>query len=411
MLVMSNNLTNYVKFKGEFGELLKSERVLITGNTEIYTMKMGDFNRKFYSSSLYGIVGGKAFGLAYMEQNFLNSDAVLTRLGQIVDKGIVFKYTEPYSFSNFFSTIYEYKNQLIAEEVVKEENNALKERYKLQREAYRERRAQMKEEYEKILLDWKAEKESVKEANKTLLAEWQIAYDKADESLKKFISKPEEIPEPKKPEEPDYGEKPTEPPLRALPRVRNIREERLDNSQAFRILRRFKYCKVDGTEWGIMIKRDKDLSFTSENIRLLSTETISLDEFKEFLSISDKDFKNAQNITQSFFDYDTPALVADIDDSIFDLEFNENELEDIKLVPLTGIKPMFAASMLAGGIGEYFQEVILDGERIAIKGAMVKSTVERKTLLNGKEIVEVIESNSQKLGVYNTENFHFQLLG
>lgn len=396
----------------EIADRLKSEKVLFTSSKDIY-LNTGDevlqFNRRFYSSSLYG-VNGKNFGLAYMEQNFLNNDVVFQKLSQVVDRGIIFKYQVPWSFDNFFQQIKAYEAGLAAQELVKKENEELKEAYREKREAYRENRRILKEAYEAELEAWKDAKEEVKKANKAQLAEWQEAFDKADESLKKFIAKPEEIPEPPKPAEPDYGEKPAEPPLKALPRVEGVRELRLDNTLAFRILRRFRFCKVTGTEWGLLIKREKDLTFTIDNLGILELEEISKDEFLSFIEKNDVDFKASQGIKQSFFDMDTPELLAAIDTSLSELIYEEDENEDIHLVPLAPIKPMHAASMLAGGLGEYYNEVILDGDVVALKGAMVKESIERKTLLQGKEITEIIETQTQKLGVYNLSDFSFSLM-
>lgn len=411
MVIVANSTTNYLSFKKQFGEFLKSKKTLFTADRGMYlSNSFLEVDKTIFGTSFFGI-SGKCYGIGYMEQNFINSDVTLQKLSQVVDKGLVFKYTEPYSFSNFFSILREFEAGLAAEAKVIAENDALKARFKERKEAYKIFKAEKKAEYEESLVQWKVSAKEVDKQNKQNLKEWEEAYNKADESLRKFITKPEEIPEPKKPEEPYYGEKPSEPPLIALPKVKNIRDERIDTTTAYRILRKFRYCRVVGTEWGIMIKRDKELTLTMANIPLLKVEDISIDEFKEFLSENDNDLKNAENVKQSFYNHDIPELLATIDDSLFDLKFKEEELEGYSLPPLAGIKPMFAASMLAGGIGEYFQEVELDGEAIAIKGAMVKTTSERKTLLNGKEITEVIESNIQKLGVYNTETFNFQLLG
>lgn len=396
----------------EIADRLKSEKVLFTGSKDIY-LNTGDnvlqFNRRFYSSSLYG-VNGKNFGLAYMEQNFLQNDVVFQKLSQVVDRGIIFKYNVPWSFDNFFQILKSYEAGIAAQEIVKKENDELKEAYKIKREAYREKRRELKEAYEAELEAWKDAKEEVKKANKAQLAEWQEAFDKADESLKKFIVQPEEIPEPAKPAEPDYGEKPAEPPLKALPKVEGIREQRLDSTIAFRILKRFRFCKVKGTEYGLLIKREKDLTLSLDNLAMLALEDIEKEEFLSFIEANDVDFKASQNIKQSFFDMDAPELLAAIDTSLSELIYEEDENEDIHLVPLAPIKPMHAASMLAGGLGEYYNEVILDGDVVALKGAMVKESIERKTLLQGKEITEIIETQTQKLGVYNLSDFSFSLM-
>ena len=79
--------------------------------------------------------------------------------------------------------------------------------------------------------------------------------------------------------------------------------------------------------------------------------------------------------------------------------------------PLAPIKPMHAASMLAGGIGEYSKELDLDGHKVLIKAAIVKEYKSRNMIVNGKDVTETVEFFEQKMGVYNLDRRELRILG
>lgn len=411
MLLVSNsrpNLEAIMFLDQEFMKKIKNELVLSTQNRENF-LKF-NLGRRFFSSSVAG-VPNKSFGIAYLEQNFLSNEFMFLKVSNIVTAACIFKYLEPWSFQNFFAIIEEAKRGVAAEERVKEEIDKMKESYQEKIEVWKEDKKILKEAYDLSIEKWKEEKAKIKESNKKQKEEWQIAYDSADEAVKKFIIQPADIPYPEEPAKPQYAEKPTEPVYPSLPKVRNIREERLDNTLAWKILRRFRFCKVEGSQWGILIKRSEDLSFSFDNVSSLSLETISYAEFLDFIEKNDKNHAPSNNIKQSFTDFEAIELMAQIDSTFEEMSFSEETNEDIILPPLAPIKPMHAASMLAGGIGEFYKEVILNNDRIAIKAAIVKELVQRDSLINGKQITEIVETQNQKLGVYNLEDFNFKMLG
>jgi hypothetical protein len=209
---------------------------------------------------------------------------------------------------------------------------------------------------------------------------------------------------PAKPEEPNYPE---------MPRIAGIQDRfyKPETSLVWKILRRFEYLQVLGTNLGLMKKREKELMFNVKNLSEISVGEISIDDFYEYINSHNVDSASAKELKQSFADPVAVELFADVDFTITDLMFSEETDESIILPPLAPIKPMHAASMLAGGIGEYYKEVILNGETVALKAAIVKEPTSRTTVINGREVTEVIEQNIQKLGVYNTLRREFRILG
>lgn len=408
MIVITNGETGLNKFlKDPIQALFESEKVLFTENRTIYK----NFNgRKFFGSAHK--VKKNAFGLAYIEQNFISHEIMMLSLASSISKGIIFEYFRPYAFKSFFDSIEMTKAGVVAQERVKERIDAMKESFDKEKELWRANRKRVNEEYEIIESKWKEECSVVKQANKDLIKEWQEAVDAAPENIKKFIAKPEEQALPAKPEKETLPPKPEEPKYPDLPKVRNFRDDRLDSGLVWKILRRFRYCSVEGSHWGLLIRREEDLNFSNKLLLEANfEEKVSKEFFEEFIKQNDLNLKNSNNIEQDLVNVEAIELVCGEDDSFLDLTFSEENDKTVILPPLTKIKPMHAASMLAGGIGEYYKEVVLDNEPVAIKAAIVKELTKRTTIQQGKEIEETIELNNQKLGVYNLMDFSFRLLG
>lgn len=410
MLLITNGENGLTKILNDqkLNNVLTSEKVLFTENRNVY--KKATNCKKFFSAGHK--VKKNSFGIGFIEQNFLSHEIMMLSLSNSITKGIIFEYLQPWAFKQFFDSIEMTKAGVLAQENVKNRIEKMKEDFSTEKEKWREERKKINEDFEEVEKLWKERCSEIKEENKGLIKEWEDAVKQAPDSIKKFITKPEEVPLPEKPEKPKLRDKPLEPNYPELPKVRSFRDDRLDSGLVWKILKRFRYCQVEGSTWGLLIKRDEDLSFSNKVILENEfKEKITEVEFLEFLRVNDINLKNSNNIEQDLVSVDAIELACGEDDSFLDLCFSEENDKTIMLPPLTKIKPMHAASMLAGGIGEYYKEVILDNEPVAIKAAIVKEITKRNSIQNGREIEETIELNNQKLGVYNLTDFTFKLLG
>jgi len=211
---------------------------------------------------------------------------------------------------------------------------------------------------------YKEQKKKVKEHNKALKAEYEKALEEAPESVKAFIQEPEYLPEPEKPKEPIMPE---------YSKGYSLNMDRQDRSYGWKLLSRFEFFKIEGSDFGYLRKRPEMLKFSART----ATEVAKIGEMTkgEFLE-----------------------------------EIRRLDV-DTRLPPLAPIKPMHAASMLAGGIGEFSKEIDLGGEQNLIKAAIVKEFSTRKILMGSKEIEETVEFYEQKMGVYNLDRRELRVLG
>lgn len=362
--------------------LAKTAPVLCTANAELYkALRM----KKIFSGVLSGIPN-KTFGFAYIENHVLTNETLLLKLANIVNGGLVFQYTIPWAFENFFYQVSRFKETLEKEEKV------------------RQQREQLKAQYDKDRENYKVLKKEVEEQNELLKAQYEKALEEAPESVKAFIQEPKWAETPKKPEEPKYPE---------FEKGYSIHNERLDRTLPWRVLMNFELIEIKGTNLGLFKKRTERLDFNGKNVLSLKIGQMTSEEFETFFKKEDIDIqKKIEEIKQSFFDVDSIEIVAKTDFTIKEMMFSEeqNELEEFILPPLAPIKPMHAASMLAGGVGGYSKEMILKGERVLLKAATVKEFKTRKTVYDGKEVEEVIELYEEKLGIYNLDRRDLRLI-
>jgi len=366
---------------------IKSKKIGLTGSEDMYRfMRSKDFEKVIYGSSMGGIPS-KAFGLVYAEQFVINTEVNLLKLFQITNGGVIFPYVLPWPLEKFIDNVDSFRHTLEQEEKVREERERLKEAYKTQMEKY------------------KALKKEVKEKNKKLKEEYKTALKEAPDSVKAFIQEPEYIPEPEKPAEPNYPE---------YKNGYSLLTDRQDKSFGWKLLARFEFYKVKDTPFGFLKKRPELLTFNTKNaFEVAEIKEISRGEFFTLIQRMDVDTPKINEMKQNLYDSDTVSIVAETDSSFEELLFSEEAdgVNEVKLPPLAPIKPMHAASMLAGGIGEYSKELELNGEKVLIKAAIVKEFKTRKILMGNKEVEETVEFYEQKMGVYNIDRRELRILG
>jgi len=393
MLVCTNREQQLLEFLDSDKIVQRGPVTFITGNKVLFksntvAKRRIDVGLKtFFAESLgAGIIPRRSFGIAVVDQVMIHNEVNLSILSQTVNSGIVFPWFLPQGFSAFFMGMADYEREV------------------KRQDEFRERREKMKEEWKEEKIAWKALREEIKAENEAKMAEFNEALESIPEAAKQFVQPPALREIPAKPEEPIYPE---------LPKVVGVQDRfyKPQNSLVWKVLRRFEYLEVKGTNLGLMRKREQELTFTIENLASLSTGEISQDDFYAFVNKNNIDGISSHEMKQSFSDYSALELFASIDFSMNELMFSEETEESFILPPLAPIKPMHAASMLAGGIGEYYREVNLNGEKVAIKAAIVKEPTTRVTVINGRETKEVIEQQTQKLGVYNLDRREFRLLG
>ncbi len=393
MLIITGRESHLLEFLNNQNISHRGPVTLVTGNKILFKSKTVETQRKengmraFFAETIgASLLPRRSFGIAVVDQVMIHNEVNLTLLSQSVNAGVIFPYFVPAGFSQFFLGMQDYRREIEAQERVKA------------------RRKEMEEEWKKQKDEWKILKNQIKEENDVKLAEFEEMIKSVPEAARQYMTPPPLREIPPKPEEPRYPE---------MPRVAGVQDRfhKPQNSLVWKVLRRFEYLQVKGTNLGLLKKREQDLTFNIENLESLSTGEISVEEFYEFVNKSNVNSASSNDMKQSFADPAALELFAEMDFSIEELVFSEETEESVILPPLAPIKPMHAASMLAGGIGEYYREVMLHGERVAIKAAIVKEPTTRTTVINGREIKETIEQQIQKLGVYNIDRREFKLLG
>ena len=374
----------------EASEQIPSKRgkTLVTGRESLYDKGLNNykFDKVIYGYSLSGIPN-RSFGIAVVEQFVITTDLSLLKIYQVVNGGVVFPYTLPWSLEKFIEKVDLAKASLKKEAKVKEKRTKLLTLYK-----------------ENIAL-YKKQKKEIKENNKALKAEYTKAFQDAPESVKAFIKEPDYIPEP---------ERPSQPIMPEYEKGYSLHIDHQERSFGWKLLSRFEFFQVEGTSFGFLRKRSELLKFsTNEAINIAKIGKMSQEEFLQEISRLDIDTPKVTEIKQSFIDSDSISIVAkyskDMDNMLFSEEFEG--VNEVKLPPLAPIKPMHAASMLAGGLGEFSKEITLGGEKNIIKAAIIKEFKSRKILMGSKEIEETVEFYEQKMGVYNLDRRELRILG
>ena len=369
---------------------LKSKKVFLTSNIELYGKIKNleePIEKVIYGSSL-GNIPNKSFGLAFVEQFVVITDiGSLLRMANIVNYGVIFPYTLPWSLEKFIDNVELQKDALRKDQRIREERDRLKKLHKEKMEVY------------------KKEKKEVKKKNKVLKEEYLAALKDAPENVKAFIKEPEYFQEP---------EKPQDLVLPEFQKGYSLHMDRQNESFGWKLLSRFEFVQIEDSNYAFLRKRPERLNFSVENaIKVAKIQKISKGEFLTEIQKKDIDTPSIYNIKQSFIDSDSISLVAKYDNIMPELLFSEEEdgVDEVKLPPLAPIKPMHAASMLAGGMGEYSKEIELRGEKHLIKAAIVKTYNTRTVIMGGKEIDETVEFYEQKMGDYNLDRRELRILG
>jgi len=170
--------------------------------------------------------------------------------------------------------------------------------------------------------------------------------------------------------------------------------------------------------------------FKRENLlQLNEPEEISAKEFSNIIEKKaieeNEDLKKEKSFFYNSFVYgyssnankyvNVDALISliELGDTVTEWNVLENfatPQKEKELPILTKLKPNQTASMLAGGIGAFAKEVKINGEKLLIKGATVKTKTKREVNLNNMIIEEIIENYSQEIGVLNLDRRELQII-
>jgi len=95
----SLNLAEELSLKGQ-------KKVLMTGTENLYakSIKNGSFFKVILGNSL-SIIPNKSFGLAFVEQFVVTNDINLMKIAQVVNGGVIFPYTLPWSLEKFIEKV------------------------------------------------------------------------------------------------------------------------------------------------------------------------------------------------------------------------------------------------------------------------------------------------------------------
>ena len=334
-----------------------------------------------------------------------------------------------YLLEKYLLTIEKYKRNLKTISSIKEENKKKKEEYKEALKAFKAYAKEVKEQnkllekeakdkYKKALALWKEEVKKVQAENKETLKAFKKALEAAPEEMRAFMQEPQPKPLPPKPkkEEPvlmeiDESRKPLEPRFQEIPEVKLEISEFEYGWQVFRRAEVFRIMDGEEPLFWFFKKRPERLQWSKiKAVETAEIKDISLEEFMEFFNKNNID--SLKEGLKQDLNIESISFIAFLDREL-DLLFSEDTegVKEVNLPPLAPIKPMHAASMLAGGIGEFSKEILLDGEKTLIKAAIVKDYQSRIVIKDNKEVEEVVETFNQKLGVYNIERRELKILG
>ena len=406
MLLVTNNLaTLSVILNNPIIKDSKNQHVLYTKEKKMYKEYGG---KKFYGYSARGIPE-KSFGMVFVDNQILIASLMGKVILDCAYQGVLINYVEIFSIKQFFDAQSTHKIAYDKEIKIKEDNEKIFENYKRDREAWRDKKVEMMDKYNADLELWKEERKAITKENKAAKEEWETALKSAPDHLKKFIVEPVYKDLPVEPNKPELPEKPEEPVY--LKTVEsNLRYGQLSMLPGWYVyLRNFRIVKIEGTNFGLFIRRDKPLVPTKENLYSLEIEIKDADFLANFIRTYDVKLKAEDRCIQVIDSPEAIELIAEEDDSLLELQFTEEQDKVKYYPPLAPIKPQLAASMLAGGMGGYAHEVLIDGDRYSIKAASIKEVTTRELIINGKEVKESVEHIIEKTGFYNLENFDFVL--
>lgn len=402
----------------------KEKAYFFFGKRSAYTNSASE--NKFYSPGVSIYIPGKSFALGYMDLDISSRRWIQTfcyDLGDVTTEGWVIQLESDRVPKNILETIESIDDFAREGKVYLAEREAFESvlaEYKERRENWRETCRKIKEAEKALLSNWKSLDKDIKKANKEALASWQSLYDSAESQEEKdALVKPEFKIAPPKPMESVLPEKPEEPVQSRNGGAPSLISYALDFQDGWYLVKRFKVLQVEGTSLFFLKRRKEMLNYSAKDI-LEAHEAddyfgkISIEQFNAIIDeFQGKKGKNADNIVQKAkvteqVDFLSECSLTHVEDK--DLLFKEDLLIEEPLPPLTAIKPMHAASMLAGGIGAIFKMVVLDGDQYAIKSALVKERIEKTINLNGVSTLTVIEQLSPSLGAYNMDKLELKML-
>lgn len=404
--------TNLRLFNDSIKQLIKTDILFLTGKPEIYDKWEGS---KILANIVFSEgMQKRSTGIAMIDTaTIVQNVTALLSLGRFITAGIIFTHVEVWFMIDFFQKLDQYKQGLVLLDKHQEQKEKIKEEYEAKKEAYKTHKKKLKQKYEDSLVIWKERCSEIKEENKKNKKEFEEVLTKMDESQRKFMKEPEPIELPVKPEEPDYGPKPEEPIIPTAPAAKSYKDYGLDTSTAWTLLRDFEWIRVDGTPFGLLRKRKVTLQITRENVTSISRMSISKEEFETFIKENDYNAPSFSKFEQPISGSEKTNILKIIsknDKTLASLKYDEEVQAEIKILPcLTDIKPQHAASMLAGGLGNYEHEVKVEGKDCIIKAAMVSKSEERKLLVNNQEVTEIISSIDQSIGVYYPDTYELKI--
>lgn len=381
-----------------FGNLFK-EAEIEEGECTLFASKKGIYRdwkgKKFYEGSAKANIPSKSFaigattekfdGISLYEKVKLNNILRATSVGMFING---MQRDVPRIFLDFISEV---------ESMMRLKNSI--DDLKLRNE-------KRKEEWKLRVQEYKLQKKRVREFNKDLEKRYKEALKNAPEEMREFIQEPklEEVPE--KPEEPSYE---------AVPSCPTPRSKGMDADLAWQVFKHFELLISEN--FAFLKRRVKPLVF-SNNLLFEAIDDNSLlreVEDNELIEIA-KEFKYkkhsaAEGIHQDISYIGTMDFICSSDDGFMDMVFCEEVSNQISSPPAARIKPMHAASMLAGGVGNVFKEIIdKKGERLAIKSSLVKEAKTKEIIVNGNRKNISIEQFIAILGVYNQDELELRLL-
>ena len=388
MLMYLNN-PETKSLMAEFLINMRTETTVLTSNEEFYRDSQADDSlvKVLYGQSL-GAVPNKSFGIACVEQFAVTQDINLMKLFLVVKHGVLFEHTLPWPVEKFISNVELQRVTLKDHDKVTVKRDKLKATYQAERAVYRDK------------------KSKIKAANKALKKDYEKSLKTAEkEGLDTFIKEPVYAELPSKPNEPSYPE---------YPKGYSLHMDRADQSFGWKLFSRFEFYKVKDSKVSFLKRRKEFLKFSSKvAVEVAEIKEITKEELAVVIAKSDYDSPASKDIKQSFITTESLELASQFDKTFDELFFSEeaHDIEEEVLPPLAPVKPMHAASMLAGGMGSLCKEIQLEGQPHLLKSAIIKQTQTRTVIEGNKEKVETVEFFEPKMGVYNKARRELRILG
>lgn len=425
MLIVTDRIWSYVDREVLNSSILQeaevdfSEAAIVTSKKEVY--------KNFAGDKFFGLVQTRfpnsIMEIGYFDADLISDDGIkgmiALQASRSCTEGFVLSGVEnnlPHTFVKFFNLMHSVKKRQLEIEDIKKRNETKERKFKEQKAAHKDSVKKIRELDEKRHKAWKEICKEIKKENKEAKEAFQKAYKKADDDMRAFIQEPAEKPFPEEPIKSELPDKPEEPKKELTPMKLTFRGECADFWLSWRFIKNHTILKVKDSNLYYFKKRATPLVFATNEILSADKNGLIQGEIEreEFVEIirrkAGKKLPSYEKLEQPASSASVIDFISEVDESHMNFVFEENVADEKILPPLDEIKPSQSASIIASGAGNVFKEVELNGERVIMKFAMVKTASKRTVVKNGDKTEIVVHQQVLFAGIYNTNTLELKML-